>query len=84
MTFATFFGSRPVLIGVAITLGAQALFTYAPPLQSVFGTQALGAFSLLMALLAGIGVFLILEFEKIIRETLAVGAAKGANEDIKA
>ena len=32
-------GSRPVLIAIAVVLGLQLLFTYAPPLQVLFDTR---------------------------------------------
>ena len=32
-------GSRPVLIAIAVVLGLQLLFTYAPPLQVLFNTR---------------------------------------------
>jgi Cation transport ATPase len=57
-------GSRPVWISIALMAAFQLAFTYAPPMQALFGTTAIGAAD--WALLAGLGaaVFLVVEAEK--------------------
>ncbi len=56
-----------VYAGVTLALAAQAGFTYAPPLQAVFGTVPLPAADLLAAGAAGLVLFLLLEAEKWLR-----------------
>ncbi len=62
-----FFGSRPVLIAVSLIVVFQALFTYAPWLQTLFGTSGLGLRSWLSIVAAGVSVFAIAELEKAAR-----------------
>jgi magnesium-transporting ATPase (P-type) len=58
------FGSRPVLISMALCLLLQLAFTYLPFMQSLFGTAAIDLLD--WAVLAGIGamVFVVIELEK--------------------
>jgi magnesium-transporting ATPase (P-type) len=60
------FGSRPVLFAVAILLVLQALFTYAPPLQTLFHTVPLSPADWLRIFAFGLFVFLAVEVEKTI------------------
>lgn len=71
LSLETFFGSRAVLIGVGLTILLQLLFTYAPPLQFVFDTEALSLGDLAMALLFGLALFVFLEVEKALRRRIA-------------
>ncbi len=57
-------GTRAVLIGVAITLAAQIAFTYAPPLNAVFGSRPLGMAEAWPVLVAGVVLLLAAEAEK--------------------
>lgn len=57
-------GNPAVLLVSAILVVLQLLFTYAPPLQVLFGSVALGATSWLAILGAGLVVFLCVEAEK--------------------
>ncbi|MCX7684608.1 MAG: HAD-IC family P-type ATPase [Acetobacteraceae bacterium] len=57
-------GTPPVLAGLAVVLAAQALLTYAPPLQAAFGTAALSAAEVLACAAVGAAAFLVLEAEK--------------------
>jgi magnesium-transporting ATPase (P-type) len=57
-------GTPRVLLAVAAVLGLQALFTYAPFMQTLFGTRALGPWELAIAAAAGVAVLLVLEGEK--------------------
>ncbi|MCW9059965.1 MAG: cation-transporting P-type ATPase [Gammaproteobacteria bacterium] len=58
------FGSRPVLIAVAMMVVLQGLFTYAPPLQYLFGTTAIGWKEWGWILLFGVVLFVLVEAEK--------------------
>jgi magnesium-transporting ATPase (P-type) len=60
------FGSRPVLLAAAILLVLQALFTYAPPLQTLFHTVPLSPADWLRIFAFGLFVFLAVEIEKTI------------------
>jgi magnesium-transporting ATPase (P-type) len=57
-------GSRPVLMAVAILLVLQAVFTYAPPLQGLFHTAAIGPVEWLRITLLGLVLFFAVEIEK--------------------
>ncbi len=59
-----FINSRPVLVAIASVLSLQALFTYAPPFQKLFGTEALDAAVWLRILLYGALLFIVVEAEK--------------------
>ncbi|MBP2293869.1 cation-transporting P-type ATPase [Azospirillum rugosum] len=61
---AGLFGSRPVWISVALMLALQLAFTYAPPLQRVFGTAAVGWTDWAWMAAAAVAVFLVVEAEK--------------------
>jgi calcium-translocating P-type ATPase len=56
-------------LGIGVTLAAQALLTYAPPLQAVFGTAPLGAAEWGAVALAAGGFLLVLEAEKALRRS---------------
>ena len=58
------FGSRPVLAAAALIMLFQLLFTYAPPMQFLFKTQALDAVTWLKIVLIGSTVFFLVEVEK--------------------
>lgn len=57
-------GTPVVLTGVATALAAQAALTYLPPLQRVFGTEAMGWDLLAMSALCGVAVLAAVEIEK--------------------
>ncbi|HYG84708.1 MAG TPA: cation-transporting P-type ATPase [Azospirillum sp.] len=61
---ASLLGSRPVWVSIALIVLLQAAFTYAPPMQFLFGTAAFGWPE--WAAMAGVGVviFLAVEAEK--------------------
>ncbi|HYR05128.1 MAG TPA: cation-transporting P-type ATPase [Gallionella sp.] len=56
--------SRPVLISIAVVVALQALFTYAPLFQRLFGTAAIDAMAWWRILLFGALLFLVVEIEK--------------------
>jgi len=57
-------GNRAVLVTIALCLVLQLLFTYAPPLQGVFGSVGLSLDEWLRVLLAGLALFSVAELEK--------------------
>jgi magnesium-transporting ATPase (P-type) len=69
-------GARPALVAVALVLGLQLLFTYAPPLERLFDTAALGAEAWLGVIAAGVLVLLAVELEK--RMLNASAGARGS------
>ncbi|WP_431856811.1 HAD-IC family P-type ATPase [Azospirillum sp.] len=58
------FGSRPVWISIALMVLLQLAFTYAPPMQALFGTAAVGWTDWAMMAAAGLAIFLVVEAEK--------------------
>lgn len=58
------FSNRWLLAGIALMLALQALFTYAPPLQALFHTNAVDLEDWGLAVFAGIVTYLIVETEK--------------------
>ena len=57
-------GTPRVLVAVAIVMALQALFTYAPFMQTWFRTSALSVYQLMLCALAGVVVLLVLELQK--------------------
>ncbi len=59
-----FTGSRPVLVSIFTVAVLQALFTYAPLFQQLFGTAAIDAVAWWRILLFGMALFVAVEMEK--------------------
>lgn len=57
-------GSRAVLIAIGVLIVLQGLFTYAPPVQALFGTAGLGPEEWLRVLVFGVLLFGVVELEK--------------------
>lgn len=57
-------GNRYVLIAIAILMGFQVAFTYLPPMQTLFGTTAIGLEIWLRILLVSSSVLFLVELEK--------------------
>ncbi|MFY1020761.1 cation-transporting P-type ATPase [Ectopseudomonas khazarica] len=57
-------GNPAVPLTIALCLVLQLLFTYAPPLQGVFGSESMSADEWLRVLLAGVTLFVVAELEK--------------------
>ncbi|KPV41873.1 carbonate dehydratase [Thiohalorhabdus denitrificans] len=57
-------GSRAVLLAVGVLVVLQALFTYAPPMQFLFGTAPLRLEEWGIILVFGVALFLVVELEK--------------------
>lgn len=58
------FGNPYVLLAAVSVVGFQLVFTYAPPMQSLFGTTALEGVTWLQMTGVALSVFLLLELEK--------------------
>ncbi len=68
LTWRGVLGTRPVLIGVGLVVALQLAFTYAPPLQLLFGTVALDPVADGLPILGAELVLLaVLEAEKYVR-----------------
>ena len=64
LTWQGVLGTPAVLIGVAVVVAAQFAFTYAPPLQAVFGTEAVGLADGLLVVAVGVVLLIVVEIEK--------------------
>jgi len=60
------FGNRYVLIAIVILLVFQMLFTYAPPVQSLFGTAAISFESWFLIIIVSSSVLFLVELEKVL------------------
>jgi magnesium-transporting ATPase (P-type) len=67
-------GSRAVLIAVSVLIVLQALFTYAPPMQRLFGTAPLGWEEWGLITAFGVALFVLVELEKAILKRREVQA----------
>jgi|688.fasta_scaffold61667_2 magnesium-transporting ATPase (P-type) len=65
-------GSRPVLLAVAILLVLQAVFTYSPPLQSLFHTVPIGPSEWLRITFFGLVLFFAVEIEKAVLRRMSL------------
>ncbi len=61
------FSNKTVFVGIAALIGLQMAFIFAPPLQQVFGTQALSLRDIGFAALAGAIILPVITVEKLIR-----------------
>jgi magnesium-transporting ATPase (P-type) len=64
LSLAAHKGNRYLLMGIGAVAVLQLLFTYAPPLQVVFGTAPLPLWLWPLLLLGGAAFFLLVEAEK--------------------
>jgi magnesium-transporting ATPase (P-type) len=64
LTWRGVLGTPAVLLGIACVVVAQAAFTYAPPLQAVFGTQAVPLADGLAVVAVGVVLLIVVELEK--------------------
>jgi magnesium-transporting ATPase (P-type) len=60
----TLTGNRYAVIATVVVLLFQLLFTYAPPMQTLFATEGLDALHWLQIFAVGLAVFLLVEVEK--------------------
>ena len=75
LTWKGVLGTRAVLIGVGLTVAAQLAFTYAPPLQAVFGTRAVSLLDGSAILGCGLLLLLVLGLEKEVRAAIRAQAS---------
>ena len=76
LSIAAHLGNRYVPMGIGAVVILQLLFTYAPPLQNLFGTAAVPLALWPWLLLGGLALFLVVEIEKLIlRKCLSKTAA---------
>src|SRR5262249_43363039 len=68
-------GNRYLPLGIGAVIILQLLFTYAPPLQALFETEAIPLWVWPRLLLAGLVFFLVVETEKLIIRTRRLGMA---------
>ncbi len=61
---ATIFGSRPILIAIGLVIVFQLAFTYAPPLQFLFRTEAIDLVTWVEIILVSSTVYFLVELEK--------------------
>ncbi|MFI5032436.1 MAG: HAD-IC family P-type ATPase [Reyranellales bacterium] len=66
LSIAAHRGNRYLLLGIGAVVVLQAIFTYAPPLQATFGTEAIPLRVWLWLLAGGLAFFLVVEAEKLI------------------
>ncbi len=66
LTLNGLFGSRPVLISIGLVILFQLLWTHAPPMQALFGSEALSGLHWLVIVLVSVLIFLLVEGEKLI------------------
>jgi magnesium-transporting ATPase (P-type) len=64
LTLTGIMGTRAVLTGIAVTVAAQAAFTWWPPMNRLFQTVPLGPVEILIATGAGVSLFAVIEIEK--------------------
>jgi len=69
LTWRGMLGTPAVLLGVGVTVVAQAAFTYLPVMQSVFGTRPVAFADGLAVVGVGVALLLAVEIEKRIRRT---------------
>src|SRR5262249_52425094 len=62
-------GNRYLAMGIGAVVVVQLLFTYAPPFQYLFETEAIPLWVWPWLLLGGVGFFLVVEAEKLILRT---------------
>lgn len=71
LTVQGILGTRPVLIAVAIVVGLQFVFTYAPFMQRWFETRPVSLFDGMLVVAVAVILFFVLELEKLGRRRLA-------------
>ena len=77
LSLAAHRGNRYLPMGIGAVIILQLLFTYAPPLQRLFGTEALPLRTWPWLLLGGLLFFLLVEAEKLVFRSVR-GSARGA------
>lgn len=73
LTWDGLFGSLPVVTAVVVAILLQLGFTYIPFMQNLFGTVALNFTQWFFIISFGLGLFLIVEFEKFVTRYFFIG-----------
>jgi magnesium-transporting ATPase (P-type) len=63
-------GNKYLAVGIAAVVILQLLFTYAPPLQALFGTEPVPLATWVWLVLGGFAFFLVVEAEKLVLRTV--------------
>ncbi|MGR3321803.1 MAG: cation-translocating P-type ATPase [Pseudooceanicola sp.] len=71
VTLTGLLGTRAVWMGIGVAAAAQALFTYAPPLQAVFDTRPVAPGDAAVMFAIAVVLLLLLEAEKLVRRRFA-------------
>jgi len=72
LTFRGLLGTPAVLIGVASIFIAQLVFTYAPFMQVLFDTRAIGLVDGIAVVGVGVALLAVLEVEKLVRRGVGI------------
>lgn len=75
LTVQGILGTRPVLIAVAIVVGLQFVFTYAPFMQRWFETRPVSLFDGMLVVAVAVVLFFVLELEKLGRQRFGLATA---------
>jgi magnesium-transporting ATPase (P-type) len=76
LTWTGVVGTPAVLIGVGVITIAQFAFTYAPFMQTIFGTRAVSFADGLFIIGVGVALLLVLELEKLVRRSFGWSEAR--------
>jgi hypothetical protein len=74
LSWQSVIGTRPVLVGVGITVAAQLTFTYAPFMQAVFDSRPVPLLEGAIILGCGAALLLLMEIEKAARRAILARA----------
>jgi magnesium-transporting ATPase (P-type) len=66
LSFTAHLGNKYLPLGIAAVVILQLIFTYAPPLQAMFGNQAIPLRVWPWLFAAGLAFFLVVELEKLV------------------
>jgi magnesium-transporting ATPase (P-type) len=66
LSFTAHLGNKYLPLGIAAVVILQLIFTYAPPLQAIFGNEAIPLWVWPWLLAAGLAFFLVVEAEKLV------------------
>ncbi|MBV9531827.1 MAG: cation transporting ATPase C-terminal domain-containing protein, partial [Bradyrhizobium sp.] len=79
--FKAHLGNKYLPLGIAAVVILQLIFTYAPPLQAMFGNEAIPLWVWPWLFAAGLAFFLVVEAEKfVIRSSASLRRAVTASE----
>jgi magnesium-transporting ATPase (P-type) len=76
LTWRGVLGTRAVLIGLAVTVAAQLMFTYAPFMQAVFDSRPVPLFEGAVIIACGIAMFAVVEIEKALFRRLSSAGSR--------